>query len=245
LRVRAAGAEAARARLLELAPEGFEEVERDDGVEFVVYTDPAGEARLRERFGAVAAGPVAPDWEDRWRTFHRPVEAGGLWIGPPWEQQPHGSAAVVIEPGRAFGTGAHPTTRGCIELLARERRGSVLDAGCGSGVVSVAAARLGFGPVLAVDVDPVAVEATRENALRNYAQVEARCADVLHDVLPPADLLVANIDLSTVREALARRHAPRAITSGYLAGEHPAVSGWRVVDGLEVEGWSAHALSAS
>jgi ribosomal protein L11 methyltransferase len=234
-----------RARLLELVPEGFEEVEQDDGLELVVYTDDAGEAALRDRFEAVSAVPVSPGWEDRWRAFHRPVRAGGLWIGPPWERPPRASDTVVIEPGRAFGTGAHPTTRACIELLARQPRGSVLDAGCGSGVVSVAAARLDFRPVLAIDVDPVAVEVTRENALRNQVELEARRADVLRDELADTDLLVANIELSVVREVLARRPAARAITSGYLAGESPGVAGWTVVDGLELEGWSAHVLSAS
>ena len=89
------------------------------------------------------------------------------------------SAAVVVDPGRAFGTGAHPTTRACIELLARLDRGSLLDAGCGSGVVSVAAARLGFAPVVAVDVDEVAVEIARETARANGVEVHAFRADVL------------------------------------------------------------------
>ena len=107
---------------------------------------------------------VEPGWEDRWRAFHRPCHAGGLWIGPPWIDPPAGETAVVVDPGRAFGTGAHPTTRASIDMLARLDRGSLLDAGCGSGVVSVAAARLGFAPVTAVDVDEVAVEVARDTA---------------------------------------------------------------------------------
>ena len=89
---------------------------------------------------------VEAGWEDRWREFHRPVRVGPLWIGPPWETAPGDALAVVIDPGRAFGTGAHPTTRLCLELLLDLPRTSLLDVGCGSGVLSIAAARLGFGP---------------------------------------------------------------------------------------------------
>ena len=120
--------------------------------------------RLLVAFPDAEVAPVQPGWEDGWRAFHRPVRAGGLWIGPPWEQPDPGEPAVVIDPGRAFGTGAHPTTRLCVELLARCERGSLLDVGCGSGVLSIAAARLGYGPIQAVDNDPVAVETTIANA---------------------------------------------------------------------------------
>jgi ribosomal protein L11 methyltransferase len=188
---------------------------------------------------------VEPGWDERWREFHRPVHVGGLWIGPPWEEPPTGGSGVVIDPGRAFGTGAHPTTRACIELLAVQERGSVLDAGCGSGVLAVAAVRLGFGPVIAVDLDPVAVACTRENAARNGVVLDARLADVRSDELPASDIVVANIELAAVATLLPRLSARRAITSGYLAGEVPTARGWRVRDSLELDGWAAHALEAS
>jgi ribosomal protein L11 methyltransferase len=187
---------------------------------------------------------VEPGWEERWRSFHRPVHAGGLWIGPPWEPVPAGHAAVVIDPGQAFGTGAHPTTRASIELLAAEERGSVLDAGSGSGVVAVAAARLGFSPVLAVDADRAAVEATRRNAERNGVLVDVRKLDVLEDALPHADLVVANIELPVVEVLLSRRPAGKAITSGYLADEAPRVPGWQAVTRRELDGWAADVLVA-
>lgn len=233
-------AEIARARLLDLAPGGFEEVERGAVVELAVYTDGAGEEAIADVFGRAESTAVEPGWDERWREFHRPVRSGGLWIGPPWETAPREEAAIVIDPARAFGTGAHPTTRACVELLAAQERGSVLDAGCGSGVVAIAAARLGFGPVLAVDVDEVSVNAARQNAARNGVPVDVRLVDVLREELPPVDLVVANIELAAVEALLRRCMARRAITSGYFAGEAPVAPGWSLLDALELEGWAAH-----
>jgi ribosomal protein L11 methyltransferase len=239
VRVPAAEAEIARARMISLAPSGFEEIEVADGVELAVYTDSEGAERVAAAFGTASSTPVEPGWEDRWREFHRPARAGGLWIGPPWESPLAGEVAVVVDPGRAFGTGSHPTTRACIELLAAQERGSVLDAGCGSGVIAVAAARLGFAPVLAVDRDPVAVEVTRETASRNGVEIDAWAGDALTASLPPVELVVANIELRAVERLLGRRPAALAITSGYLADETPAAPGWEHATRLELEGWAA------
>ncbi len=239
MRVPAADAEVARARMLELVPTGFEEVELDEALELAVYTDAEGEERIAASFASSSSTPVERGWEERWREFHRPAHAGGLWIGPPWEKPPAGEPAVVVDPGRAFGTGAHPTTRACIELLAAQARGSVLDAGCGSGVIAVAAARLGFGPVLAVDSDEVAVEVALETARLNGAEIEAWAADALTDELPTVDLVVANIELRVVEQLLLRRPAGVAITSGYLADDTPSAPGWARAGRLELDGWAA------
>jgi ribosomal protein L11 methyltransferase len=236
--------EIARARLLPLAPEGFEEVALGREVELAVYVETEGEERVRELFGGARSTPVEPGWEDRWRAFHRPLRAGGVWIGPPWEQLPEDELAVVVDPGRAFGTGGHPTTRACVELLARAPRGSLLDAGCGSGVLAVAAARLGFEPVYALDRDSAAVEAASLTVERNAVSVEVAQADVLRDPLPQVDLVMANIELGAVEGLLARRPAATAITSGYLAHEAPVIDGWRRVDRLELEGWAADMFAA-
>ena len=198
---------------------------------------------MRSAFHDVSSGVVEPGWEDRWKEFHHPVRAGGLWIGPPWIEPPAGEPAVIVDPGRAFGTGAHPTTRACIELLVGLEHGSVLDAGCGSGVVSVAAARLGFGPVHAVDLDEVAVEVAAETARGNGVEIDVSRADVLVDELPVADLLVANIELTVVERLLPRAPADLAVTSGYLASEAPRAEGWAPVDRIELEGWAADVLA--
>jgi ribosomal protein L11 methyltransferase len=238
-------AEIARARMLELVPDGFEEREGSDWVELAAYTDGGGEKKIRAVFSEVSVLAVDDDWADRWREFHRPVRVGGLWIGPPWEQAPSGGQVVVVDPGRAFGTGAHPTTRACIELLAGLERGALVDAGCGSGVIAVAAVRLGFDPVFAVDADPVAVEIARETVHRNGVSVAVGELNVLLDDLSASDVVVANIELAVVEALLARRPARRVVTSGYVSGERPRVDGWAVERELELEGWAAHVLVAS
>src|SRR5439155_23149246 len=164
-------AEQARACMLELFPEGFEEVDSSDGVELVAYTDSGGEERLWHAFGGARAEDVAADWRDRWKSFHHPVQVGSLWIGPPWTEPPADVTPVVIEPARAFGTGAHPTTQLCIQLILGLDRGSVLDLGCGSGVLSIVAAKSGFAPVVALDSDQHAFEATPANAAANCVKV--------------------------------------------------------------------------
>jgi ribosomal protein L11 methyltransferase len=162
-----------------------------------------------------------------------------VWIGPPWESQPEGAVAVSIDPGRAFGTGAHPTTQLCLEFLLDLDRGSLLDVGCGSGVLSIAAAKLGFGPVSAIDHEPAAVEATRDNARRNGVDVEVTAGDAVNHWLPDTDVAVANIDLASV-EVVATRVAARSfVSAGYFHSRMPDVAGFRHVERRVDGGWAA------
>ncbi len=227
--------------MLELFPEGFEELDGDRGaLELAAYTNAAGEERIWHAFGgAASATDVDDDWEERWRQFHRPQRVGSLWIGPPWEQPDEDAITVVIDPGRAFGTGGHATTRLCLQLLEAERRGSVLDIGCGSGVLSIAASKLGFAPVLALDFDPQAVEATERNAAENAVEIDVRLGDLRHAELPEAELALANIAGEAVAALGPRLHAPRAITSGYLVSDDPPLDGYRLERRVQVDGWAA------
>jgi len=238
-----AEAERARAIMLELFPEGFEEAELAGGVELAAYTDPAGEERLWSAFGGARSAEVEEGWEERWRAFHRPVRIGPLWVGPPWEEPEAGATAVVIDPGRAFGTGSHATTRLCLELVLDLPRGSLLDVGCGSGVLAIAAAKLGFAPVHAVDLDPLAIEATRRNAEANEVAVEARPADALTDPLPATDTAVVNVALDVDRPIAERLQCEGLVTSGYLASEEPELPGYRREARREAEGWAADLYS--
>jgi ribosomal protein L11 methyltransferase len=225
--------------MLELFPEGFEEVEGADGVELIAYTDSSGEERLWHSFGGVRGEDVAADWRDRWKSFHHPVRIGPLWIGPPWEDPPGDATAIVIDPGRAFGTGAHPTTQLCIRLLLDLERGSAVDFGCGSGVLAIVAAKLGFAPVIAVDSDANAVEATRANAAANGVDIEVLQTDVLADQLPAGDVAIANITWPAVRALAPRLRAQLLVTSGYLVTDDESVVPFRRLRRVTHDGWAA------
>jgi ribosomal protein L11 methyltransferase len=212
--------------------------------------------------GWVEVAPLADEpWADAWRAHFRPVPVGrGLLVCPPWEvpepAQASGRAVVLIEPGRAFGTGGHGSTRSCLELLERALAGGgvphALDVGCGSGILAIAAARLGVPRVDAIDVDPDAVTATEDNARRNGVTdgVRAWMAPVDAWAGPPVPLVLANLVAAAhlrLAPALAGLVTPggRLIAGGLLAHEVPAVAGafaavgcW-LVELVEHDGWAA------
>jgi ribosomal protein L11 methyltransferase len=227
-------AEDERARWLELFPQGFEERETPGGLELAGYAE-----RVPPGLAGAAVDEVDPGWEDRWRTFHKGARIGRLWVGPPWETTPAGALAVVIDPGRAFGTGAHATTRLCLELLLDTPPGSLLDIGCGSGVLSIAAVKLGFGPVVAVDYDPQAVEATRVNAAANGVDVDARLVDATVGALPAGAVAVANVALAPVEAVAPRLEASTLLSSGYLDRDEPRLPGWRCAERRVAGEWAA------
>jgi ribosomal protein L11 methyltransferase len=139
---------------------------------------------------------------------------------------------VAIDPARAFGTGAHATTRLCLELLIEEEadraeRGPFADLGAGSGVLAIAAAKLGWSPVVAVDHEAAAVEATRANAAANGVELEARRVDLRREAPPAAATTVANLAGPLLRELAPRLADPlprTLIVSGVLAGDADGVA---------------------
>jgi ribosomal protein L11 methyltransferase len=226
VRVRREDAELALAELLALAPSGVEELEVDDAlVEFAVYGAPGELPELPDLRAAagkalveVSTSELPDDWGERWKRFHRPivleapvgavsvpVNVPALRVRPPWEPAVDlpDTTEIVIDPGQAFGTGAHHTTRMSLELLLalaalEPARGPVLDIGCGSGVLAIAAARLGFAPVLGLDHESESVQATRDNAHANDVDVDARRFDLRREPAPacagqPALILLANL----------------------------------------------------
>ena len=212
VRVPGEHAELVLADLLDLVPVGVEELELDDGtVEYAVYGAP-GELPTLPTLQAISGGAVIDvstselpdDWSERWKLYHRPIlvevssdtvatraELPALYVRPPWEPcAAHANCSeIVIDPGQAFGTGAHATTSLCLELLLEltvldRASGPLLDVGSGSGVLGIAAAKLGFAPVVALDIEHESVEATRANADVNGVQVRALHGDIRRGALP-------------------------------------------------------------
>jgi ribosomal protein L11 methyltransferase len=255
-------AELVLAELLELAPGGVEEVDVSDQlIEYAVYGPPGElpslpdlEAMAGAALVHVSTSEVAADWAERWREFHRPLVLGDrLTVRPPWEPAGQTELDVVIDPGQAFGTGAHATTRLCLELLLAsvDRRGACIDLGCGSGVLAIVASLLGFGPVVALDVDPLAVQATVANAAVNGVTVEVRRFDLLAEQAPDAELVLANVLAGPLLSwaGLQERLPTRLILSGLLTGEADRVAsayaarGMTLVETRVLGDWAALLLS--
>ena len=217
------------AALLELAPSGVEQVDGAGFVEFALYGAPGelpafpeGEAEVGGVLVRVRGEEVAEDWAERWKEFHEPVLVGDrIWVRPPWAEPREGALDLVIDPGQAFGTGAHPTTKLSLQLMLElDPSGSFADLGCGSGVLAIAAAQLGFAPVIAVDNELAALEATRANAAANGVALAGVERVNLREQPPPqAGTMAANL-MRPLLLRLAGRIAPRAlILSGLLEGE--------------------------
>jgi len=229
-------AELVLAELTVLAPNGVEEERGAGYVEYAIYGSEGElpelgevEAAAGENLVEVVAIEVPDDWADRWQDFHKPLlVAGRLWLRPSWEEPREGMIDAVVNPGRAFGTGAHPTTRLCLELLldleaAGEAGGGLTDLGSGSGVLAIAAARLGWGPIRGYDHEAAAVDAASANAAANGVAVEFERRDLRRDVPDLAPTVVANLTapvLKAVATQLDADGAPRTmICSGLLPDE--------------------------
>jgi ribosomal protein L11 methyltransferase len=189
-------------------------------------TAEAARAQLAESFPSARlqlAEEAQQDWSNAWKVHIKSVQVGRLWVGPPWEaaNAPADRVRLVIEPKMAFGTGDHPTTSLCLgavdDYMATHPGASVLDVGTGTGVLAIAAKKLGAGRVVGTDNDPVSVELARENAEVNATpglELSGKNVDALDGVF---DLVVANILANTLIE-LAPLIVPRVKDKLLLAG---------------------------
>lgn len=199
---------------------------------------------------------VEVDWENEWKKFFKPRRVGSHFVvRPTWESFDAlpGDKVIVLDPGQAFGTGDHPTTRMCLEYLEMQvaPSNSVLDLGCGSGILAVGAKMVGAGETLAIDIDPIAVEVAKENITRNNVEVKTAVGDVLELQLESRwDIVVSNIISATLINlapdaAYALRPGGKWIVSGIITQNWSDVkkaaekSGFTYIEHREEDGWNA------
>ena len=265
VRCRPEQAEMVLAELVELVPGGVEEERGSGYVEYAIYGPPGELPELPDLRAAAGDGlveiettEIPDDWADRWRDFHEPVViAGGrLVVRPSWEDAEAGSEVdVVVDPGRAFGTGGHATTRCCLELLLglADRglaTGPLADWGTGSGVLAIAAAKLGWDPVSGCDHEPAAVEVAAANAAANGVAVVVDRLNLREQVPATAPTVVANLTAPLLVPLAERMEAgeiavpDRMVVSGLLLSERDRVTaafgaaGLAVEDGIESGDWA-------
>lgn len=241
------------ADLDDFGPTALEDLGAPDGVRLYFSTAPARDAalaRVQERHPAASGRAIdVPDeaWAERSQAALQPVEVGGLVVAPPWsELNPFTGIPVVIQPSMGFGTGHHASTRLCLRLLqSRPVTGlTVLDAGTGSGVLAIAAVKLGARHAVAIDVDPDAIHSAQENVQLNdvAGRVSLREGDfggALRPDAAPFDIVLANLTgavLCRLAADLAGAAAPSGvvIASGILTEEAAAVAAAFAATGLAV-----------
>jgi ribosomal protein L11 methyltransferase len=200
----------------------------------------------------------AEDWQNAWKRFFKPARVSvRVVVRPSWEPWLGGGECVevVIDPGMSFGTGLHPTTRACIGFIDRLAGGgkSFLDAGCGSGILSIAAAKLGFSPVTAFDLDPVAVECASANAAINGVHgVSIACmslsglkADVRYDLVAVNILAPVILKNAEIIASVVRKPAGCAALAGIRAELFPAIRarfeaiGFRMLESVSEDEWTS------
>ena len=243
-------AEIVLAELMVLAPNGVEEEQGPGYVEYAIYGGAGelpelGEIEVAAGDGLVevVATEVPDDWADRWQDFHKPILVGDrLWLRPSWEAPRHGAIDVVVDPGQAFGTGAHPTTRMCLELLleleqAGEARGELTDLGTGSGVLAIAASKLGWSPVRAYDHEAPAIEAASTNAAVNGVELQLERMNLRQELPDLAPTTVANMTSPILKEIAERlgardRGAVRRSLPAVAPPDRPSIPHTLILSGL-------------
>jgi ribosomal protein L11 methyltransferase len=247
LRVAAAEVEEVLDAVLPALPGGLHARKEGDVAELTIADTPGTPAaeELRRLAGSslidLSTAEASDDWRQRRLARYEPlIVAERVLVRPDWAP-PAGDPSlleIVLEESSAFGTGVHPTTQACLTLLCTLKSGgSFADYGCGSGVLSIAAAKLGWSPVVAVDIEEASIDAVRRNAVRNEVAIEAQRIDVTSEPGPAAATVAANVP-PDIHLGLAKAldQAPElAIVSGFKPDEAEAVASAWAAHGLEVE----------
>lgn len=253
LRVPRAAVEDVLDRLLLIVPGGVREVPAGRHVDLKVRGEalPALE-ELRRAVGRwphrVSEHEISDDWRERRAADYIPEVIGDrLVVRPDWAPPSGAEIEIVLAEGAAFGAGTHPTTRACLELLLEVPPSArFADLGCGSGVLAILAAKLGWRSVVAVDIDPVAVAAARENAAANHAAVEVREASLTDEPPPRCGAFVANVlpELHAMIASAWEEPVPQTgLLSGFGPGDAEEVLGAYLARGMreerrvETHGW--------
>jgi ribosomal protein L11 methyltransferase len=260
LTVDQANAQSVIGRLVGLAPYGI--LDQPVGSSVILrIRGAAGELRTAAEYARLAGGAllslaereVPDEWADRRRLDYEPLIVAGICVRPPWAPVTEGVIDLVIDDGEAFGTGAHVTTRASLALLCELAAGGPLaDLGSGTGILSVAAAKRGFGPVIAVDTSAPATAATRAAAVANRVEVDVMRLDLLAEAPPFAPVICANVPVA-VHAAIAARipdWPDFVIASGFACSDLEAVSSFYARLGLapgcriDGDGWTTCLFSA-
>ncbi len=248
---------------------GIENTLEEEGMLTGCLVDVEGSAsrilELKEALESAGAIEVAvrdlveENWEIAWRQFFKPRRVGNRFVvRPTWEEFASSAddLSIVLDPGQAFGTGDHPTTRLCLELMENVAISgkTVLDIGCGSGILSIGACLLGAKTVLAIDIDPIAVEVAKENRELNGVTFEAIAGEGLSGLKGDWDVAISNIISATlvriardVRDVL--NDDSRWIVSGIIVDNWPDVklaaekAGFTLLERREEDGWVAATFS--
>lgn len=184
------------------------------------------------------------DWNEEWKKGFTPINVGhDLTIVPSWLKDDSGRTSIIVDPGMAFGTGHHETTKRClmiIERLSQRAQMSLLDVGTGTGILAIGAAKLGMGPVTGVDIDPLAIELALRNAEMNELPDITLCEAGIESIAGPFDIIIANLIsqlLIKIAPEIVRCLNPggTAILSGMITGQDPAVINALEKAGLTLE----------
>lgn len=241
LTVRAEDVEQALDVLLPRFPDGVHALAADGRVELLVYGAPSPDPETLATLGPTLLAPPAvtsapDDWRERRRQRFRPhVYGDRLVVRPDWADPPSDGVVDVVlgQEAAAFGTGDHPTTRACLELLCQlPPEHGLADLGCGSGVLAIAAAKLGWTGVVAVDVDSRSVSAAAANARRNGVDVATMTLDLVREAPPATTVSLANVP-AFVHEHLAGRLTSRTVVATGIESRYAAT----VVAAYEAAGY--------